>query len=379
MAIQSQMSEIPVRTIGMLLDPSSVFARNVHRGIGRWVRQHPEWSTLTVTAPVLKYFAGKGGRPFAGLIGELGNPDLHRLACAVSRCVVSTTRNQPADAAVCVVTNDNRETGRVAARYFFERGWTQVYFCVRHQATYCYREHRDGIREAAKRIGMEFDVRCWSRPEELRPLLRAFPRGAAVIADNDYTGIALIREARVLGIPVPMDLAILGLDDDDLLVETEAVPMSSVRPSYDEIAWRAAELIRTRRVRPGTFIQILPEGVMERKSTDTFAVSDERVRRALALLNSRCSGSVDIQSVAREAGMSRRNMDLLFRRSLKTTPVRWLQRLRVRRAQRLLARTGLPVEEIAGQCGYANTVSFWRAFRRECGMAPGEYRTHCGA
>jgi transcriptional regulator GlxA family with amidase domain len=60
---------------------------------------------------------------------------------------------------------------------------------------------------------------------------------------------------------------------------------------------------------------------------------------------------------------------------LATTPARLLDKLRVEHARTLLASSGFPAKTLAAQCGFGNAVRMKRAFERELGMGPREYRT----
>jgi transcriptional regulator GlxA family with amidase domain len=78
--------------------------------------------------------------------------------------------------------------------------------------------------------------------------------------------------------------------------------------------------------------------------------------------------------LARRARMSRRNFDRRFREITGTAPATWLTHQRVLRAQRLLESTGLPVEEVARQCGFSSAAALRPHFRRFVGTIPSAYR-----
>lgn len=366
--------EIPRHTIAVQLDLGNGFYRHIYQGLGEWIRTHPQWSPLLVDDGALRYFADKGLR-LEGLIGPLGHMSETALARLVARQLVNISGAWPPAPDLCTVTNDNREMGRMAARFFIERGWRVLHFTARWPKHFT-RERWAGIQEEAARAGANaVSLPPWEHRDDLVAQLRALPRPAAVIAAEDTVAHTILREARVLGIPVPTDLAILGMNDDELMAEVEVTGLSSVRPAAHAVSWKAAELIRTGQARPGRTVLIPPEGVTPRASTDMFAVPDDRVRRALALLQDGFRGPVSLDRIAREAGMGRRNMDLLFTRMLRVTPAQWLERLRLREAQRLLTGTHLTQDQVAERSGYGDPVKFWRAFRRGAGMAPGQYRS----
>ena len=78
--------------------------------------------------------------------------------------------------------------------------------------------------------------------------------------------------------------------------------------------------------------------------------------------------------IAAHAKMSTRTLNRRFREQTGTTPLRWLQRSRIRHAQRLLETTGHPVERIAGEVGFGSTTSFRDLFKSLVGTSPRDYR-----
>ncbi|WP_372470242.1 helix-turn-helix transcriptional regulator [Streptomyces hydrogenans] len=81
-----------------------------------------------------------------------------------------------------------------------------------------------------------------------------------------------------------------------------------------------------------------------------------------------------MDTLAREAGMSRSSFTAAFREAVGTSPARHLTARRIREAARLLAETGLPQSAVPARVGYRSRVGFHLAFRTAYGTTPGEYR-----
>lgn len=87
----------------------------------------------------------------------------------------------------------------------------------------------------------------------------------------------------------------------------------------------------------------------------------------------------DVESLARRAGLSVRTLHRRCLELLSTTPARLLDKLRVEHARTLLATTSLPAKTLAAQCGFGTPTRMRRAFARELGLGPREYRAlHAG-
>ncbi|MFG2278126.1 GlxA family transcriptional regulator [Streptomyces asoensis] len=94
----------------------------------------------------------------------------------------------------------------------------------------------------------------------------------------------------------------------------------------------------------------------------------------LAWLEDNCAREVTLEQIAARAGMSTRTLNRRFREQTGTTPLRWLHRARVRRAQYLLESTAYPVERIAAQTGFGSPTAFRECFRKVAGTSPQGYR-----
>ncbi|MFH8662242.1 GlxA family transcriptional regulator [Streptomyces afghaniensis] len=84
---------------------------------------------------------------------------------------------------------------------------------------------------------------------------------------------------------------------------------------------------------------------------------------------------VTLSALAERAGMSERTFSRRFREQTGTTPLQWLLRARVRRAQYLLENTDHSVERIARQAGFGSPTAFRERFRKVVGTTPYAYRT----
>ncbi|NBD13879.1 GlxA family transcriptional regulator [Corallococcus silvisoli] len=81
-----------------------------------------------------------------------------------------------------------------------------------------------------------------------------------------------------------------------------------------------------------------------------------------------------LQALARRAALSERTLSRRFREQTGTTPLQWLLRARVRRAQHLLETTGQSVEAVAEKVGFGSTTTFRDHFQRFVTTSPLAYR-----
>lgn len=99
------------------------------------------------------------------------------------------------------------------------------------------------------------------------------------------------------------------------------------------------------------------------------------VDRVVRFLNGNFQRQIRLEELARMAAMSENSLLHHFSGMIGTTPMKYLTRLRIRYAAELLHNTDMPVAEVAESAGFADPAYFSRAFRRETGLAPLDYRS----
>jgi AraC family transcriptional regulator len=101
---------------------------------------------------------------------------------------------------------------------------------------------------------------------------------------------------------------------------------------------------------------------------------DARVRAAVAIMHQRLAEPVTLADLAAEVHLSVYHLVRVFREATGETPHRFLTRLRIEQAQRLLRDTDLPLDRIAHRCGFTRPEALSTAFLRHTGVRPSVYR-----
>ncbi|PJF48097.1 MAG: AraC family transcriptional regulator [Chloroflexi bacterium] len=104
------------------------------------------------------------------------------------------------------------------------------------------------------------------------------------------------------------------------------------------------------------------------------SLTPEVIVKAQRFIESNLSQPITLDEIARAANVSPAHLIKLFRRHLHTTPMRYAWDTRVRRGAQLLIQSGLPVCEIAMQCGFRTPFHFSRLIKQRYGCAPRELR-----
>lgn len=78
----------------------------------------------------------------------------------------------------------------------------------------------------------------------------------------------------------------------------------------------------------------------------------------------------DLNAIAKQNGISRRQMERMFRKYLSTTPNKFIKQLRLHRSRALMAETNLAIAEVAALCGFNSTTHFSKSFKEQFGVSP---------
>src|ERR1700730_3911188 len=106
-------------------------------------------------------------------------------------------------------------------------------------------------------------------------------------------------------------------------------------------------------------------------------MSDKHLSKAIEAMHSALHKSWSVESLAREARMSRSAFALKFKAVLGQTPLEYLTRWRMFKAGSLIRSNNASFSDVASAVGYESEGSFSRVFRREMGIAPRDYRRKC--
>ncbi len=303
---------------------------------------------------------------------------------------VVNVSNSRKDLRLPLVTQDDDAVGRLAAAHLQACGCRAFGFWGQAAASYSEQRlagFRAGLKEAGFDVGkclQEGEGLGGGRRQEAARLFARMKRWLArqerplgVFGALDTCALQLLRAARDLGWRVPEDVAVLGAGDDDFWVQFESVPLSSVRLPSLEIGYEAARVLDRLMSRGGRgigeVVRLPVSEVVARRSTDVLFVDDPVVARAVRLIREG-GGRQSVGEVVRAAGVSRSGLQTRFRRALGRSMLGEIHRVKLARAQELLARTDMKLAAVAEQSGIGSAYRLSVLFRAKLGQTPSSFR-----
>jgi len=207
--------------------------------------------------------------------------------------------------------------------------------------------------------------------------LRKLPKPCAIYSKSDNDAAWLFNVCMDANLRVPEDIAILGTDDNRLICENQAVPLSSIRHDLKTIGYEGAKmlgkLMSSQKLKK-TLKLILPSGITIRQSTNALAVTDPLIRKLLKYLQTHFRRSIGTREVAEIFGVSRRNLEKRFRKSMHCSLHDYLIKIRIDEAKRFLQYTSEPIETIAALTGFCHAPHFSNTFKKKIGVPPSHFR-----
>jgi len=319
-----------------------------------------------------------------GLIARIESEEEARHYASLGMPVVDIA-NSASHGLLDMVSNDDHQTGRLAGSYFKELGSGRVGWCgVRgvRWASQRLQGFSQGMQMPLERIATFTRSLGWWRQlyepsEELDQWLDSLERPIALFCCNDLSAMKTELACQRLGIKIPEEVMVLGVDNETLLCELASPSISSIQPDCRAIGYGAAALLDellTDRTRPVQSRRVPPLPIIERESSRYVFCDDEHVARALRMIRAEATDGLTAAEVAQVAHIGRRSLEMRFKRERGRTILEEIQEYRLREAERLLIHTTLAVKEIVQLCGFASEHRFFSLFRSAHGMTPLSFR-----
>jgi LacI family transcriptional regulator len=284
------------------------------------------------------------------------------------------------------LSSEPQEVARLAADHLLERQLTQFAYVGLEDRAWSLRREK-AFRARLNEAGFEPHVyhqpargrdRVWEREQGiLADWIRALPTPVGLFACNDDRGRQVLEACRLAELHVPEDVAVIGVDNDEVFCDLADPPLSSVALNAETAGYRAAELLdgmMSGRIRKPRKVTVEAIGVVTRRSTEVVAVKDYDVAAALQFIRREHGRGISVDMVANEVAVSRRNLEKRFRETIDRTILEEIQLVRFERAKRLLLETTYSISKVAQLAGFGSTGYFIQFFQSRVGETPRKYR-----
>jgi len=285
---------------------------------------------------------------------------------------------------------DDYKTIEMCVEHYLEKGITSVAFYAFGNCWWVRRRHNFFLEIMKRRNGNVYHLMDdssrkqdsmpkWEDKYEkpLEKWLKSLPFGTGIVVVNDAQAVRVLNACRFLGINVPEQLAVLGIDNDENLCNLTTPTLSSLDMDVETVGYKAAELLDlkiNRKKLPPLPILIHPQGVVVRRSTDILANSDPDLIAAVSYIREYATQGITVEEVAKHVNLSRSTLCRLFQKELKRSPKEEIIGIRLKHAMFLLSQSNFSIRAVAKQCGYQTVEHFAAIFKSRTGETPMAYR-----
>lgn len=376
--------------MAVLIETSTAYGRGLLRGISRFAHAQPHWSLYLKPS-------GKDGAlrnlkdwNVDGVLVRVHDRRLADRVLSSSLPVVDLGYAIP-HMFPWKISNDQEQVGRLAAEHLLDRAMRNFAFCgwgPAHPTAEIWemarlRSFRRTIRQRGHEVAIyEWPERAKDRAwlpaqKHLAAWLKSLPKPVGLMAANDERALEILDAARDAAVNVPDEVAVIGVDNDEVLCQAAAPSLTSVALNLERIGYEGAAMLDrliAGGAGPKKRVRVPPVGVVARASTDVVAVADDLVVAAVRFIERNIHKPLCVADVLKEVNVSRKTLEVRFTSAMQRTPYAEILRRRMLRVKDLLTQTDWTTRKIAAESGFLHVENLHNVFRRETGQTPGEFR-----
>lgn len=285
------------------------------------------------------------------------------------------------------VTSDSEGVGRAAAEAFLGKGFGHFAYvpdvydwdwsALRGQG-FAMRLAAEGLPCAHYRCPNDRARKDWALDQKhLARWLHELPKPVAILAAHDARARQILETCHGNGLNVPGEVALLGVDNDEMICENTMPTLSSVQPDFEAGGYEAARLLEELMRGKARGVCNICYGVKQvvlRESSRFAHAVDRRYLRGLEFIRLNAGTAITVTDIARHMGVSRRLAEMLFRKHVGHSILDEIQEVRLTRLKTFLSETTLPIGTITWQCGYQSENHVKRVFKQKTGLTMSQYR-----
>lgn len=377
----------------LLSDFEEQYGKDLLRGITRYSKDQGPWTFCRMPNNYRDKLGLRGLLKWAkeweanGVIGRFEDDDEAQIFTRAGIPVVAQDYKERLHT-VPNITSSYIETGRLGADYLLKKGFTNFAFYGFNNIVWS-RERASGFEQRIQSAG--YDVHYFEhkdsrteedlwyyKPSELSEWLQSLPKPIGVMTCDDNQGHHITEAARHAGIRIPDEVAVLGVDNDEMVCELSDPPLSSIALDTEKGGYEAARLmdhlIRTNNCGNANDIVVHATQVVTRLSTDFFASKDAYIVAALKFIHQNLDKNLKVDQILKEVPLSRRSLEKRFAQTTGYPVYEYIYKQRIEQFTKKLLETELSIFEIALDLGLSDSKNIARQFKQIKGLTPMEYR-----
>ena len=375
-----------MKKVFVQLESGRGYGRDILKGIYDYNNQFEEWEIIFEPSYYLKTTKNSD---FINLISEIKpdgciieNYENAKKVIDLNIPLIQTSSLNYLSNIPCLKGNYEAD-GKMALEYFLSKGFKNLAFFGIRKVIWS-----DGRFESFKKHAHSKNIEIHNYIPKIKKTishdlkdiiswLKSLPKPIGIFCCNDDLGIVLINACSMAKLKTPYEIAVLGVDNDELLCSVVHPKLSSIARNHTVSAFNACEILN--KMMQGLFpknhiISTEPISVIERSSTDTIASNDIEVTKALHFIRNNTHVNITVNDVVKATNISRRSLYNRFKKTTNRTILEDIQFQKIKKFKALLTNQKLSVKEIAFQLGFEDVSHVSRWFSAIEGKTPLKWR-----
>ncbi|SEN14118.1 LacI family transcriptional regulator [bacterium A37T11] len=375
----------------LLLDFAEEYSKELLKGINTYAKQSGNWLFCkmplfhreTIGMPGILNWAKEWGAH--GIIGQLYNvPEIEQFLEAGIPVIAQDFKERFSN--IPNITGSYKETGELAASYFIKKGFVNFAFYGFKNIVWS-RERAEGF--DARLAKANFKVHYFEhelaprrelwyyKPSALSRWLKSLPKPVAILACDDNQAQQITEACRLLQIRIPEEIAVLGVDNDEIICDLSDPPLSSIELNAELGGYEAARTMENmirdgRMTAPDIFVK--PLQIKTRQSTDIYATNDTYIASSLKYIHQNIEKRLQVPDVLKQVPISRRVLEKRFFECTGLSIYKYISALRMEKFAEKVLQCDQPINEIALELGFDDSKNVARQFKQAYGCSPLEFR-----
>jgi LacI family transcriptional regulator len=377
-----------IKKVVLLINPDRAHTRGLVNGIiryagiqGDWTFYRPIESRMSKTKRLLSTL--KEMQPDGILMRQ--PPEMAEII-KLGIPIVAFIYSQEKFPGIVNVVTDGVSVGKMAAEHLIRCGFRDFGFCgyddwwwsMLRGEVFAEAITQAGYKTYFYKLPRAKTNRVWHKEVHVvADWLKTLPKPIGIMAANDDRGEMVLEACKIAGLRVPDDVAVLGVDNDEIICNLSTPSLSSIVMGVEKGGYEGASLLNTmmkeKKPREGELV-VKPIQVIQRQSTDVLAIDDREVVEAIRFIRNHATNSIQVDDIVNHVSLSRRVLEKRFRKILRHSIRDEIQHTRTDKIIYLLFGTNMTISEISQTTGFSSVANFSRYFCQAKGISPAAYR-----
>jgi LacI family transcriptional regulator len=377
--------------IALLFNANKVYDRQVITGIGQHLTfTRVKWD-LFMEEDFRSRTAGIHLWRGDGIIADFDDPIVAEAVSALPLPVVAVGGSYANESHyptnIPYVATDNQKLVRIAYDHLIEHGLQRFAFfgkppepgnrwAYERESWFRKMTDDDGL-DGIIYHGSPTNAGGWGRAQEdVAEWVRSLPKPIGIIAATDARARQLLQACIVADVPVPDQVAIVGIDNDPIVQMLSCIRLTSVIQGAEEMGRTAAQLLH-QMLHGGDCstmrILVPPAGINVQASSQHQCIVSPYVMRARHYIRQYACMGIKTEQVADYVGISRTPLEEHFKRELKKSVHQVILEHKLETARHMLADPSMSLSDVAVRSGFTSLQYMYAVFRREFDCTPKQY------